>query len=274
MPRALQKYFCDKEGRIWFAKRESLNGAFSEAEPRSPNSAFQARNFYTVLGPDDRPSDEVEREFYGTVDDQVGKTISEVTPILERKQAPLFSGVALDSFKNLVLALHLRTIDITRKHDEEAIGSEIIRGTISEAAKKFGVNEEDVRSAQKFPDPMILGRSVRVRAQTVRPDLSLDALKKYSVSAVSAEKKSSFILGSRIVYRISNGTADTLGSKNVEIWFPITPKHCLVLHALEREFNQPIVWPRDRIRQINEHIVDSCLEVGSHSEDLLRSLLR
>jgi hypothetical protein len=42
-----------------------------------------------VLSEADEPSDEVERDFYGVVDDQVGKTISEVVEFVEQGYAAL-----------------------------------------------------------------------------------------------------------------------------------------------------------------------------------------
>ena len=75
------------------------------------------------------------------------------------------------------------------------------------------------------------------------------------------------------IYRISNGTADRLGSENVEIWFPISPRYCLVLHALKNSPNSIITWPQRKVREVNEFIARESLEVGSHSNKLLRSVL-
>jgi hypothetical protein len=273
VPQALQKYFCNEFGQIWYAKRATLSEQFGKMEPRNTASAFKERNFYTVLSELDKPSDEVEREFYGTVDDQVGKTISEVVAIVNQSYAPQFSGEPLESFKNLVLALHRRSIDITKNHSELEIGQDIIKSTLADASVRFGLTVEQASEQIRFPDPKQLGRNVRVRAQTVRPDIALQALAPYGVATIVAEGRSSFILGSRMIYRISNGTTDPLGSKNVELWFPVTPRICLVLHALDVVTRKPVVWPGNKVREVNEHIVSRCHEVGSHSDRLLLSLL-
>lgn len=273
VPQGLQRYFCNDDGKIWYAKRSSLAERFPRIEPRNTDSAFQQRNFYTVLSDLDNPSDEVERLFYGAVDDQVGKVIAEVVPIVDNGNAPLFKGQPLESFKNTVLALHRRSIDLTKDHDEQGIGHSIIESTIANASAKLGLNRDEALRELRFPEPQKLGRNIRVRAQTVRPDLALDALEPYQVATIVAGDRSSFVLGSRMIYRISNGTSDKLGSKNVELWFPITPKYCLVLHALGNGVTEPIVWPGIKVREINEYIVERCHDVGSHSDKLLRSLL-
>lgn len=273
VPQGLQKYFCNEAGQIWYTKRASLSEEFETIEPRNTKSAFQERNFYTVLSDLDKPSDEIEREFYGVVDDQVGKTLAEVVEITKHGKAPRFRGEPLDSFKNLVLALHRRSVDITKDHNEFEIGEAIIESTIADASAKLGLTADEALKQLRFPDPKQLGRNVRVRAQTVEPKLALEALAKYDVATIVAEGKSSFILGSRMVYRISNGTNDPLGSKNVELWFPVSPKICLVLHALGQEILRPVVWPSRKVREINEYIVSKCHEVGSHSDRLLISLL-
>ena len=273
VPQALQKYFCNTNRRIWYAKRVSLADQFSKIEERNTDSAFQQRNFYTVLSDLDEPSDDVERKFYGVVDDQVGKTLAEVVPSVAEGYAPQFRGQALESFKHLVLALHRRSVDLTQKHDELQIGRRIIENTIADASDKLRLNRVDAMRVLQFPDARQLGRNTRVRAQTVSPDLLLEALADYQVATVVAEGKSSFILGSRMVYRISNGTNDLLGSRNVELWFPVTPKCCLVLHALGEVVAKPIIWPAAKVREINQYIFQNCQEVGSHSNKLLFSLL-
>lgn len=273
VPQGLQKYFCNDDGKIWFAKRTSLTKQFSGLEARNTSSAFQQRNFYTVLSDLDQPSDEVEREFYGVVDDQVGKTIAEVVPIVSQGFAPRFRDQALESFKNLVIALYQRSVDLTQNHDELEIGQSIINNSVEDVSEKFGLSQDEAIKELNFPDAKQLGRDIRVRAQTVRPDLVLAALDAYQVATIVAEGKSSFVLGSRMVYRISNGTKDPLGSKNVELWFPITPKYCLILHALGEIALKPVVWPSNKVREINEYIVERCNEVGSHSDKLLLSLL-
>lgn len=273
VPQALQKYFCNTNRRIWYAKRVSLADQFSKIEERNTDSAFQQRNFYTVLSDFDEPSDEVERKFYGVVDDQVGKIIAEVVPIVAEGHSPLFRGEPLESFKHVVLALHRRSVDLTQKHDELQIGRRIIENTIADASDKLRLNRVDAMRVLQFPDARQLGRNTRVRAQTVSPDLLLEALADYQVATVVAEGKSAFILGSRMVYRISNGTNDLLGSRNVELWFPVTPKCCLVLHALGEVVAKPIIWPAAKVREINQYIFQNCQEVGSHSNKLLFSLL-
>lgn len=274
VPQVLQKYFCSEEGKIWYSNRTSLTEQFSKPEARNTRSAFQQRNFYTVLSSEDESSDEVERKFYGVVDDQLGKTIAEVISFLSRGQAPQFIGQALESFKNLVLSLHRRSIDLTYKLDELKIGQSIIENTVADASEDYGLSRDEVISELRLPDAKQLGRDIRVRAQTARPDLELEALATYQVATIVAEGNSSFVLGSRMVYRISNGTSDSLGSKNVELWFPISPKYCLVLHTLDEVDAKIITCPIRKIREVNEYIVSNCHEIGSHSEKLLLSLLK
>lgn len=273
VPQGLQKYFCSEDGKIWYSNRASLTEQFSKPEARNTSSAFQQRNFYTVLSSMDKPSDEVERKFYGKVDDQLGKTIAEVISFLSQGQVPQFRGQALESFKNLVLSLHRRSIDLAHKLDELKIGQSIIENTVADASENYGLNRDEVISELRLPNAKQLGRDIRVRAQTVRPDLELEALAAYQVSTIGAGGKSSFVLGSRMVYRISNGTSDSLGSKNVELWFPICPKYCLVLHALDEVASKIMTCPSRKIREVNEYIVSNCREIGSHSEKLLLSLL-
>lgn len=273
VPKALQKNFWESQEKIWYAKRSSVKEKFLTVELRNCSSAFKRRDFYTVLDGSDKLSDIAERDFYGIVDDQLGKTLFETIPILDSGNLPLFHGIPLESFKHLITVMFKRTLDMASKQSDDDTGNSIIDGTLKEVGKFHGISIEQAREVIKFPPARHLGRTVRVNAQTSYSENILEALRDYRVAAVSAASGSSFILGSKMIYRISNGTADRLGSENVEIWFPISPRYCLVLHALKNSPNSIITWPQRKVREVNEFIARESLEVGSHSNKLLRSVL-
>lgn len=226
----------------------------------------------------DRPSDLVERKFFGAVDNHLGDMIPEAIEILDSGNPPLFRGIPLDSAKHLFVALFRRSIDIASTMDETLAGQEIFDSVVEDVKANFGEKFDAALDAAlkdyQFPLPNHMGRNVRVRAQVSDPARIIDALEKYQIAAVRADEGCAFVLGSRMVYRISNGTKDKLGSENVEIWFPISPRYALVLHALRQKPSAIIRWNSRAVREVNQYICRSCLGVGSHSEKLLSSLLR
>jgi Protein of unknown function (DUF4238) len=274
VPKGLQRYFNCAPEKIWYAKRDSIQQAFLDVELRNIGSAFRKRDFYSILDENDRLSDDAERNFYGPVDDHLGKLLEETISILESGRAPIFKGETLESFKSLVVALTMRSIDAVLPHNDDDIGKGIIEGTLADSARVHGISPDEARKLIVFPSSKHLGRNVRVNAQIAYPGLLLDALTEYRVAVVSTEARTAFILGSKMVYRIANGTKDVLGSENVELWFPMSPRYCLVLHAIKNDLNGITILPRDKVREVNEFIIRECLEVGSHSESLICSLLR
>lgn len=273
MPKSLLKHFTDESGKLWYATRPSTKDSFGPVVQRTPEGSFWRRNFFTTLDEANRPSDSVERNFYGAVDNHIGKLIPEVKEILASGRFPIFSNSALDAFRHLIIALYKRSIDTVADFDEKDVGSEVIESISRDATSQLGISRSELISQLNLPNPVAIGRDVRVGAQILYPGDLIDALEGSNVSVIEAEGRSSFIIGSRMVYRIANGTTDKIGSVNVEIWLPITPKFSLVLHKIPRYPRAVIVWPKSKVREVNDYICRSCLEVASHSELLIRSLL-
>lgn len=274
VPQALQRQFLTDDGRIWYASRPSYDVPFSDPEALSTKGAFWRRNFYTVLDDRDAPSDLVEEKFFGPVDNHLSQVVNEALEILREGERPRFRGDPLESIKHLVIALYRRSIDTASTMDEALVGRELIDSVLERARSELGEDFEKAVESLSFPLPMHMGRDVRVRAQVSDPTLLIEALAGYRIAVVRAEGGSSFILGSRMVYRISNRTNDKLGSENIEIWFPISPRYALVLHALRTDPDDIIEWKKSGVRSVNEYICRHCLAVGSHSQKLLSSLLR
>ncbi|MDH5452846.1 MAG: DUF4238 domain-containing protein [Paracoccaceae bacterium] len=275
VPKVLQKEFCNTPNKIWYSEKNLSNG-FSKPELRNIESTFRIRDYYTVFV-GGRASDMVEREFYGKVDDYLGKLIPDVLSTFARKEVPIFSGNALRSVQRVVFEMIKRTPDFVKKHDEIEIGREIVErelATLSDEVESELRRSELTQELQSEAALRMLGRTVRVRACIARSKKIDDALKDFHVRWAISESKHSFVLSSLIAYRIGNGGSNGLVNPMMEIWMPISPKVALVLlRDPDGRVPNRIAIDRDKIRQVNEYAYRNCNQLGAHSEELLSSIV-
>ncbi|MBW4710297.1 DUF4238 domain-containing protein [Roseobacter sp. YSTF-M11] len=275
LPMALQKYFLNEAGQIWYSERQP-NGVFSAPELRNTSSTFKERDYYTVFE-DGKLSDRIEREFYAVIDDFLGKFLEEIHSTLDKKKMPLVSGDALGSIQKVAYHLLVRTPEFAKKYDDYEIGKELLEGTLADAkSAKLSAAEIATVEAELNDEGHVrkVGRTIRVKGQASPTKKVMQALKLLDLRFAESYGKHSFILPSMGAYRIGNGGPSGLSNPNMEIWIPISPKRALVL--LQDPYKKiPIIAPepRDHLRKVNLFGVANSTQIASHSERLLRSLI-
>jgi hypothetical protein len=108
VPKALQRCFSENRKNIWYSAIGE-NGKYLSPEWRNIDSTFKAFDFYTVLDSEGKPTDAVEKNFYGIIDDHLGTLLQEVHDRFDRGKTPIFKGEQLTSLHHLVLNLASRT---------------------------------------------------------------------------------------------------------------------------------------------------------------------
>ena len=274
VPKVLQKAFCSHGDSIWYSAR-SKEGIFQVVEQRNIESTFRIRDLYTILD-GDTLSDRVEREHYGRVDDYLGHMLPDVLGALERGQAPVFSAEPLKSLHAVVYEMIKRTPEFFDNFDEVKIGREVVEDTLGGVTKEHSL--EDVKTLRGYLKDTThlrkIGRSIRTTSIASKSDKILDELRTFEPRWVTALGRQSFILSSKIAYRIGNGGPNGFSNPNMEIWMPISPNFALVLLRDPGKI-YPLRYSasRDLVREVNEYGVRNSSYVASHSSRLLSSLI-
>jgi hypothetical protein len=277
VPQALQKSFADGRPGLWYSRRDSA-GKFCSPEWRNFTSAFQQKNYYTVLR-GDQPSDIVERDFYAPLDDYLARLIADLRAIFDAGGTPKLVGDALPSVRRLVAVLMKRTPEFLKSYDDDVtIGRQLIDSTVRAYKEADRVEELDVALPGEFFKEWKqrqVGRDIRVSAQVSHSERLERTLSEFAVRWGKVYTRHSFVLSSLIVLRIGNGGPNGLLNPLMEIWLPITPNLCLVMtrdrHARIPYLNE---ITRDHLRQANEYATSNCNEIASASKKLLLSLTR
>lgn len=112
LPQVLQRQFLNGNGQIWYAEKGD-DGRFSPPEPRNTRSTFQIKDYYTVMS-DGTPSDVVEREFYGAIDNYLGHLLQGIFDVFEQGGTPTFSGDSLHALRLFFYETIKRSPEFTR----------------------------------------------------------------------------------------------------------------------------------------------------------------
>lgn len=276
VPKVLQRAFQSRDDHIWYAMR-GVDGRFCEPEDRNIGSTFRLKDLYTVIDENGVLSDEVERLFYGTIDNYLGQLIPSVLDAFSRKEVPTFDGKSLESLQRVTYEMIKRTPEFTKRYDDLEIGKGFVQDMLNiikenpdrERKLYFESCLSDENNLRK------LGRSIRVKGMIRRSEEVVNALADFSVRWAVIDGKSSFVLSSLIAYRIGNGGSNGISNPNMEIWIPISPKHAIVL-TRDPLGKIPLVVdePANHVRQVNEFAVRNSAYIASHSQKLLTSLVR
>ena len=277
VPEVFQKQFTvdGDPARIWRAKK-CERGIYLAPEKKRIRKTFVIRDYYTILERDQR-SDRIEREFYGEIDNFLGCLLPNVIRILKDGDVPSFSSGCLNSLRQVVLHMAKRTPDTSLEADDIDVGKEVVASYLEALPSKVPLTKRKSLEA-KLADPTRLrdeGRTIRVLA-TLKSGDEVDRILSECVPRWSiSQTKHSYILSSKMVYRIGNGGSNGLINPMTEIWMPITPKFCLVLlrDPMNRIPNIVVDTP-EHIRKVNEYAAKCSHEIASHSEQLLKSLIR
>ena len=275
VPEAMQKAFLGADDKLWYTERNP-DGHFVEPEDRTPKGAFWKPHHNTIIV-DGAPSDIIEREYYGALDDFIGRVFPALISILEKGKAPRMDQKLEDKIKKAVYQLLLRSPDFVDFDDEE-IGKEFLESLnnayqlVDETEERLEAVRADLRTPSKV---RAFGRNIRTRSMFQMPERSLEEIFKYSIRWSIAPQRCSYILSGRIVMRTANGGLNGVGNPDTELWMPISPKFCLVL-VRDRDNNIPIrvLDSRDRLREFNEYACANSWAFASHSRKLVRSLAK
>lgn len=279
VPKALQRYFSENRKNIWYSEIGE-NGKYLPPELRNIDSTFKAFDFYTVLDSEGKPTDAVEKNFYGTIDDHLGVLLQEIHEGFDRGEIPIFKGQQLNSLHHLILSLASRT---PHSGDGNAFDDvEIGRNFASDMISVLESQSKDHPDLQRYRTMLgdqralnIQGKNIRVRGQALPKNDAINALKDFVVRWAVSDGKQSFVLQSSLIYRIGNGGSNGLVNPNCEWWMPISPKRAIIL-VRDPENRFPLIYkvPRDHMREINESSVQNRRELASPSRELLISLTR
>jgi hypothetical protein len=276
VPEVLQRSFAVESDakRIWRCKRTS-KGQYNAPTKKLIDKSFVVRNYYTTLENDKR-SDRIEREFYGPIDDFLGRLLPEVIGIIERGEVPSFSVDALKSLQTVVLQMLKRTPDFLKDHDDTRYGRQVIENTLNDLPSDAPLEHSRMLKAALQDNEVLRdqGRHIRVRATLEDSPLVTDALSEFVPRWSISNTKHSYILSSMMVYRIGNGGPNGLSNPKMEMWMPIGPKVSMVL--VRDPYNKipyKVIDTPEHIRKVNEYAVANSFEIASHSEALIKSLI-
>lgn len=278
VPKSLQKYFTDNGKNIWFSQI-ACDGKYSGPELRNLVSTFQRHDFYTVIDDNGVPSDSVEREIYGPLDDYLGDLLSEVHGRMDLGETPVFEGEVLESLLDLFIALATRgPLRLTGQdyNDYEqglTFANQLIEKLVGldKYHPDIAFYQDTLNNRRKLIDR---GRDIRVRATTKGLPKTKNELGNFQARVAVSTGGHSFVLHGRMIYRIGNGGSNGLLCPRCELWLPISSKRALVL--LRDPTNRiPFVCQvgREQMREFNSYAVSLGSDLASHSIKLLQSLI-
>jgi Protein of unknown function (DUF4238) len=275
VPKGLQRYFCVVGEKIWYAERRP-DGKFVEPELRNIHSVFQIKNYYTILE-GAKPSDKIERQYYGVLDNFLGDFLLHVHETLDKKMLPVIKGRPLESLRRCIFQMITRGPEFLQNYNETDVGHQIVVDTLATVKARNDADPQIYELQEKLlhPDRLRqLGRHSRVLGQMSRSERVENALDEFFPKWAVSEGSHSFVISSRAVHRIGNGGSNGLANPVVEYWLPISPKRALVLlRKSDQTIPDLYSISRDHMRHINEFAAKDSKSLASHSETLLRSLI-
>lgn len=274
VPQVLQKSFCFRANELWYAEKKP-DGAFKSPELLPTEKAFQIPNYYSIRS-GDTLSDIVEKQHYGKIDNYLGQLLPDILGNFKNRRLPTFSGESLQSLRWVVYEMIKRTPEFPVDHDDVAMGRQFVLellDVVDTSIHNVGQRERLLKDLSDTQKLKVYGRDIRVRAIIEPGERIQEALKDFVVRWAVSETRHSYILSSKIAYRIGNGGQNGFLNPNMEIWMPIHPKISLVL-LRDPQNKYPIrnVDPPDHIRKVNEYAARTSEQVASNSQKLIESL--
>ena len=277
VPMALQRHFSENKKNIWYSEIDEY-GEYLDPKYRNIESTFRGFDFYTVLDKEGNPTDLVEKQFYGAIDDYLGALLKEIHAGFDSGDTPVFEGEQLISLHHLVLNLASRTPYMSdgKVFDDIEIGRTFAQDVLAALELRAPDHPEIGRFQSMLRDQRLLnlhGKDIRVRGQALPKNGAIEALSDFVVRWAISCGKHSFVLQGSVIYRIGNGGPNGLSNPNCEWWMPISPKRALIL-VRDPGNRFPLVYKisRDHIREINESSVHNRRELASPSRELLKSI--
>lgn len=227
------------------------------------------RDYNTILV-DDRPSDLLEKELWKPLDDYLTELLDEIESIIGEGSLPKFDGRNKDDFCVFTSMMMKRPQEGANIPEPEVVGQQVYTATLEAIRSRDEDASSYSRDAIKLKQ---IGRDVIARAKASRPDQIIEELRNYHIVWAVPERTKSFVLGSKMIYRMPNGGNGHLDHHLTQMLFPLMPRLAAVFVRKDMQADLINVISRDRMRQWNEAIASSSNMVGSHSRSLIKSLI-
>jgi hypothetical protein len=271
----LRNFRSTKNGLFYFNKDNPNKGV----EQRNIDGIFQSTFRYSPIAPGgEERAIEYEKEYLGLLDDTFA-------PIVKRWCEEIISGnhpvISQEDkwFVNVAFQLHMKKSpefsskvhDIVARADSYESALEQL-----EIASNMKFGDEAREQFAKMGDPLEFLKYYAVLTQLLpQPEMEDTFFSNTTLYfAVPQNKKNSFIIGSRFVYPKKKGSKSCLTTTQAEFWMPIHPKVSVVLvHGAKNMKTHVFDVEPIGMRRINLHVMESSTELGSHSVELLKSLL-
>lgn len=236
---------------------------------RNVEGIFSKSHYYTIEE-DGQKSAHVETGFYQKVDDLFARIDQESNRIFDEGSVPNFEGNSIESLYHIFSIFAKRTKDFVGSLESNQLRrlTEDLDQSDSPALRSFW-------SQKSKPEQEKMVKNARIRAQASASTKVLNSLAGHKAVWATAPKKKQFVLGSYPVIRLDDGQGNKLGSKEVELWIPMSPQRMLgLVHPKKNTSRMPIGLPADKVREINEYVFKTSTELASANFDLLASLMR
>lgn len=279
IPKALQRIFSieGNNEQIWYSERNNPSEPYSTPELRNISSTFMVKNLYTIHS-ENSPSDAIEREFYGPIDDFLGKIVPQFNELLSKGAAPTLANETFNQVREIFYKMIARTPHFTKDWQPEELGKLANEILLKDSSFELTVDERKVIESDLF-NPLHLkkmGKDIIASSRTIPLYKVNKYLKNFRLRWVVSKGKHSFVLSSTFCYELGNGSGpNILASDGAEIWMPISPKHCMVLikDPLQR-IPEISHLEAHRIRKINEYAASRSRALSSQSRPLICSLIK
>ena len=273
VPQGILRNFCYSKDKIfYYSKDRPKEGVCS----RDIERKFIRRHYYSIKTSAGERSDEFEREFLQKIDSQFSAFIQEIIRSLELGVDPKWNKGTGDFARKFIYYYQKRSPDFYDTLEPE----KTLNNVLSEAredpklAKVKGRDEFFKRVEEDRDYRKELADFARVQAQARQSPVVLAKLSNMSLSIAKAPPKSQFIVGSHPVIRLGAGASRELGDGVVELWTPISPRYCLGLFGSSRNEEYVMIeLDQRKVRRINNAIYRQSRQVGSASEQLLKSIV-
>ena len=271
IPIALQKNFsCNGRG-LWWSRRNET-GKFVDCKEVPFESMFLENDLYTVLE-EGRPSDGLEKTFYGKIDGILADVSRELIDSDWTTTIPYISLGQKQLLRAIIIEMARRVPDFLSNADR-VLDDSLMRAR-ARALCEFPNLEREIENIidTRFNSREIR-RSILAESRARPPRSALDAIAGYSIHLASPPPKMTFILSSQIVSRVGNRGSGRLGDPRTELWLPVGPRIAIVATKIEKPWPMHFTMSRQFMRDYNVAAAKRSTSIASSSRTLLESILK
>ncbi len=203
VPQCLQKWFCNAEGKIWYAEKGTNDQFVLEDDPRTPKGCFWEKNLNTILtagGLSDAP----EQVTWAKVDQDFSEFLAQAHSVLDTNRTPDISGDSLRELRLLLAMLMTRSPELGPRL------SELEKDYLAGLRELSPGNPESLQFTEDCAQPKQAARHIRALAFAAPPPSVISELQRFIPCWGRIEGKHGFVLGSRIILPTGNGGPDGL----------------------------------------------------------------